>query len=302
VINGKVLSNGKILVPTLQWYISHSCNLTCNNCSNFNNFALGGNDKFVRFEQEANAWSQKLHVNDFCIIGGEPFVNYDLDSWVHGLRDRFDCKDFRVVTNGTLLAKHADKFKSWFDRGVTIELSFHSMAHVKRAFDIIDDVLDGKYEKYQITKRNFIKDQPRHIGCEYDEAILLGNHPAFIINYKTRFIKWGPSTFKEGVWHFHKSKANKAHANCWHKDTPYIFKGKMYKCGTVVGAQEFVKKYSVRPQDKELYESYRPIDPMSNNLEVQIQNLNNSIPQCSLCPSKSEEYEDIVLDKKKILP
>jgi len=76
----------------------------------------------------------------------------------------------------------------------------------------------------------------------------------------------------------------------------------MYKCGTVVGAQEFVKKYSVRPQDKELYESYRPIDPMSNNLEVQIQNLNNSIPQCSLCPSKSDEYEDIVLDKKKILP
>jgi len=51
-----------------------------------------------------------------------------------------------------------------------------------------------------------------------------------------------------------------------------------------------------------LIESYRPIDPMSNDLAEQIQQLNYSIPQCTMCPNKSNTLEKIQLDKKKILP
>ena len=78
MLNGRILKNGKILVHALQWYISHSCNLTCNNCSNFNNFAIKGNHTFETYKVQAQQWAEKLHVNDFCIIGGEPFVNNDL--------------------------------------------------------------------------------------------------------------------------------------------------------------------------------------------------------------------------------
>ena len=302
MLNGRILKNGKILVHALQWYIGHSCNLTCTNCSNFNNFAISGQDKYSDFEREAQRWSEKLHVNDFGIIGGEPFTNNDLDNWVHGLRDVFTCKDFRVVTNGTLLARHADKMKAWFDKGVTVELSFHSQDHVPKAFAIIDEVLDGKYEKYKVTKNNFIKDQSRHAGCYYEEAILVDDHPAFIINYKDKFMPWGVKNIDNGVYNFYESDREQAHTACWHNDCPYVYKGKMYKCGTVVGAQAFVKKYPVRQQDKDLYESYKPVDAFSNTLEDQVSALSNSIPQCVLCPINSGSVEKISLDKKKVMP
>src|SRR6056300_370376 len=98
MIGGFELPNGKILVHAIQWYISHSCNLTCSNCSNLNNFAIKGNSKFEDQKHFAEQWANKIHVNDFCIIGGEPFVNNDLHNWITGLRKYFNSRDFKVVT------------------------------------------------------------------------------------------------------------------------------------------------------------------------------------------------------------
>jgi hypothetical protein len=131
---------------------------------------------------------------------------------------------------------------------------------------------------------------------------MVDNFPAFVINYKTKFYPWGVRGVKDNVWQFYDSDKELAHSNCWHKDTPYIYEGKMYKCGTMVGAKGFVQKYKVRDKDKELVDAYKPIDIMSNNLAEQIQDLNNSIPQCTLCPNNSKTLQKIQLDKKKILP
>lgn len=302
MLGGFTLPNGKILVHALQWYISHSCNLTCNNCSNLNNFAIKGNSKFKDQEVYANQWANKIQVNDFCIIGGEPFVNNDLHTWIMELRKRFDSKDFKVVTNGSLLHKYKHHFKEWFDNGVTIEISFHDKNHIEPAFDIINEVLPD-HEHYKITKPNMIKGKATHIGCEYKEAILIENDfPAFIINYKMEFIKWGPEKYQDGIWHFYDSDQEQAHENCWHNDCPYIYEGKMYKCGTVVGAQAFVDTYNVKQEDKDLYKSYKPILPTSNNLQHDLLSLQKSIPQCKLCPISKGEKEQILLDNKKILP
>ena len=64
----------------------------------------------------------------------------------------------------------------------------------------------------------------------------------------------------------------------------------------------FAEKYNIRQKDRDLIESYKPIDAMSNNLAEQIQELNYSIAQCTMCPNKSNTLEKIQLDKKKILP
>lgn len=302
MLGGFELPNGKILVHALQWYISHSCNLTCNNCSNFNNFAIKGNSKFLDQKHFVEQWANKIHVNDFCIIGGEPFVNNDLHTWVMGLRKYFDSKDFKVVTNGSLLHKYKHNFREWFDNGVTIEISFHDQKHIHPAFDIIKEILPN-HEHYKITQPNMIKGKATHIGCEYKEAILIKNDfPAFIINYKMEFMKWGPKYFKDGIWHFYDSDQEQAHENCWHNDCPYIYEGKMYKCGTVVGAQAFVDTYSVKEEDRQLYKSYKPILATSNNLKEDLLSLQKSIPQCKLCPVNMGKKEQIELDSKKILP
>tara|TARA_B110000503_G_scaffold35485_1_gene57987 strand:- start:444 stop:1355 length:912 start_codon:yes stop_codon:yes gene_type:complete len=303
MLNGRTLKNGKILVHALQWYISHSCNLTCNNCSNFNNFAIKGNHTFDNYKLQAQQWAEKLHVNDFCIIGGEPFVNNDLDNWLMGMRKLFDAKDFKVVTNGSLLHKYEKQIPKWLDNNIAIEISFHDEKHINPAFEVIDRVLDKKYERYKVTTPNMIKGVATHIGCEYKEALLIKDDwPAFVINYKMDFMPWGVKEIKDGVFRFHDSDREAAHDACWHNDCPYIYEGNMWKCGTVVGAQAFVDRYNVQQEDKELYKSYRPINPLSNNLAQQIQGLSHSIEQCKLCPINTGKKEEILLDIKKILP
>ena len=299
MLNGRILDTGKILVPTLQWYISHTCNLTCTNCSNLNNFAITGHNTYD--DAIAATWADKLHVNDFCIIGGEPFTNNGLNTWALGLRKHFTCRDFRIVTNGTLLKKFAQDIPNWIANGITIEMSLHSEAHFERALADIDEILQGNYKKVNKIELQQLGVM-NHIACGYEDAILVDDFPAFVINYKTKFYTWGVRGVKDGVWQFYDSDRELAHSNCWHKDTPYIFEGKMYKCGTIVGAKGFAEKYNIRQRDRELIESYKPIDAMSNNLAEQIQELNYSIAQCTMCPNKSNTLEKIQLDKKKILP
>tara|TARA_B100001287_G_scaffold72181_1_gene59736 strand:- start:6053 stop:6973 length:921 start_codon:yes stop_codon:yes gene_type:complete len=303
MIGGYKLPNGKILVHAIQWYISHSCNMTCSNCKTFNNFAITGNHTFKQYEEQAIQWSNKIHINDLCILGGEPFVNNDLHNWIMGLRKLFpETKDYKVTTNGSLLHKYKKHFREWADNKTTIEISFHNPAHIEPAFNIINEIYP-KHERYKITKKNMIKDKALHIGCEYEEAILIeDDFPAFIINYNMNFMPWGVKEVKDGLWHFYDSDREEAHDACWTNDCPYIYKGKMYKCATVVGAQAFIDKYPVKDEDKTLYKNSKAISPMSNDLQNEILEFKNSVPQCSLCPVDVGKKEEIILTKKKIMP
>jgi len=92
-----------------------------------------------------------------------------------------------------------------------------------------------------------------------------------------------------------------SHITCVANNCHYIYKGKLYKCGTIVGAQEFVKKYRVEPKAAYLINSYKPIDLNDTDLDEQVNNLKKHIPQCSLCPTNSKTEPIVNLTKKQKL-
>ena len=93
---------------------------------------------------------------------------------------------------------------------------------------------------------------------------------------------WGKNKLKSTQWKAHQKRN---------------FKAILY-----TPTSRFVKKYPVRQQDKDLYESYKPVDAFSNTLEEQVSALSHSVPQCVLCPINSGNVEKISLDKKKVMP
>ena len=60
-----------------QWYITHTCNLACNNCLSYNNYKIGGHERWEDNEEFVKLWSERVYIEDCSIIGGEPFANPD---------------------------------------------------------------------------------------------------------------------------------------------------------------------------------------------------------------------------------
>lgn len=285
MINGRIINN-KILVHTAQWYITHTCNLTCSHCLSFNNFAIAGHDEFENNMDAAKHWNQLITIKDFTIVGGETFTHNNLDDWAVGLREIFsDVKDFKIITNGTLLTKYADKFNKWFDLDIVIEISFKNI----KDYQTLQKIL-STYNNVEI-KSHFM----------YDQAIYIDNKLRFLIEFCEYHTPWAVKSKTKNKYEFWKTDKEAAHKKCWQKYCHYFYQGQLYKCGTIVGAREFVQKYQVDTNCKELYLDYKPINYYDNNLLDKIVSLNNAVSQCEMCPVASPQ-EQIIIDNKKILP
>jgi hypothetical protein len=128
------------------------------NAHDLNNWVAAKNLAFDLFAKNnieaAKAWNKIVTIKDFTIDGGETFTHNNLDQWAIGLREVFsDIKDFKIVTNGTLLPKYVNRFDAWFDLDIIIEISFKRIGD----YQILNQYL-SKYNNVQI-KQHFMYDQ-----------------------------------------------------------------------------------------------------------------------------------------------
>lgn len=267
----------KIVIDTAQWYISHTCNLSCKNCYSFNNFSISGHERWADNEDYVRQWGQLVKVNDLSIIGGEPLSNPDLDLWVHGVRKYFDTEDFKICTNGTQLSKWQDKFAGWIDIGVILEINTHDQDHLSDTWKSLSKIANIKWIKG--------KDFDHKKYKNYDWVGTVNNRVVILQTRSESFLSWGVKGKNEhGEYELYESDPKRTHQFCLFKDCHYWYRGELYKCGTIVGAQKFVTKYPVKTEHKEKILAYTPISLSCENLQDQIETLTkNMIPQCSLC-------------------
>lgn len=277
----------KVLLNQAHWYITSTCNLTCSQCYSFNNFAVKGHERWIDNESFVVKWSKLVDISGFGILGGEPMSNPDCDLWVKGLRTHFsNTSDFKIFTNGTYLHKWKKQIKEWIDLGVIISVHIHNLSQYDKVISDIYSIIN----KYNYTTNKNGKQYPEYYD-DYDFIIFINNKPAFLVEKDNYFVKFGP-TYDKGIYKFNNSNAEDVHKSCPSllKDCPYFFKGKLYKCGPVVGGREFIKKYKTEQYVKDLLDSYRPIS-LDDDVKTEIEKLKNYIPQCSLCPFYNEDAE-----------
>lgn len=285
-------------LDTVQFYISHSCNLGCNNCLSYNNFAIKGHDKFEDWAKEAEAWSTILDPNDMSIIGGEPLSNPDVHNWVVEVKKLFpNCKDFKVCSNGVFINKHRDNILQWHKLGVILEIHSHSIEHYMQAQIDIQNIIAPNYTKQKTAPSNY----PEYYNEDFDIFYIVNGKIFAAIAAPYEFQTMGVSSFTDNEWQMFESDPKLAHMICSIKDAHYIYKGKLYKCGLIVGAKEFVKTYNVKKTHADLINAYTPIDCDAVDVHEQIQNLRRRIPQCALCPTNiTRELNKKIYSKTKI--
>lgn len=270
----------------MQWYITHTCNLACKHCLSFNNFAIKGHESFEDNMVHAQEWNKLVEIRDFTIIGGETFTHNDLNTWVHGLRDIFSyIEDFKVITNGSMMYKYEKDFDSWFEKDVIIEVS------TKTQQDKI------AFEKFLTRYDNITYGDHQ----EQDYAVYINGKLRFVVEHCKWHREWAIKEKINNVYRFWNNDPVQAHKTCRFRFCHYFYQGDLYKCGTIVGAREFVKKYPVDLEDRQHFDEYQPIRYSDPDIHEKIKSLNFAVPLCSKCPVEDLPGK-LILDNKKQLP
>jgi len=86
-----------------EFYITNVCNLNCDNCNRYNNFAFGGHQSWAEYRDQYTKWAELIDIEMISILGGEPLLNPEFIDWVKGIADLWPNSFIRISTNGTQL-------------------------------------------------------------------------------------------------------------------------------------------------------------------------------------------------------
>ena len=107
-------------------HVTDRCNLNCTHClvgSGTNRREQMPTDRVRRYAAQASA----LGCRVFALTGGEPFVHPDFEAIVDGLLELPDAA-VAVLTNGTLLKRHASALRRWRHRRFHLQVSVDGLA------------------------------------------------------------------------------------------------------------------------------------------------------------------------------
>jgi hypothetical protein len=275
----------KHFVEMGQWYITHTCNLSCENCLSYNNYKISGHERWEENEDHVKAWSERVYIEDCSIIGGEPFANPDIHKWAMGVRKYFDTKDLKVCTNGTYLEHHIDNIKQWIDNGIVLEIQYHDPMHKQKIDVAIKQILGSNTHK--ITGRDWHGDPDYY--DEFDEIYFVDNRVAILVVASFEFY----THTIDGV-----GDAEFTHKFCAWRDCHYFYRGELYKCGALVGAQGMAEKFDLL--NKDIITQYKPVNVFDNDLGSAIKQLQKSVPQCAMCNTKKMLNKTFPVGIKKV--
>jgi len=95
--------------------IADHCNLRCKECSHHSPYLRRGFYELGQYQKDVAALAKVLHVKGLRIMGGEPFLNRKLLTYVAIARDCGLADAIGVCTNGTLLDQVGEKVMAAVD-------------------------------------------------------------------------------------------------------------------------------------------------------------------------------------------
>jgi hypothetical protein len=101
-------SKRKPRVQRLELHVTHACNLTCESCSHYSNQGHRGNLDLKQAKRWMGGWSDRITVEEFYVLGGEPTIHPNLSKFVMLVRQHWPTAHIRIVTNGFFLYRHPE--------------------------------------------------------------------------------------------------------------------------------------------------------------------------------------------------
>lgn len=296
----------KIRIPSVEFYITNVCNLTCEGCNRFNNLKFRGWQDWNEYADVYREWGKHVDLDKIVILGGEPLLNPSLTDWIKGLHniwkklpDKDAAVPIQILTNGTRLGYFDDLYDFCSDNATWIGVSLHHEKYKEELFDNI---------------RKFFKNRPyKFYESETGQAGVTGGHYSFetplvkvAVWRQTHFTQNSLKTNPAGKFTLYNSSPQIAHGACnFAKHKVYHFiKGKLYKCGPVALFPELDEQFGLElsPEDRALINAYQPytLDNIEQFKDDFLGHIDQVIPQCKFCPENFTYHELKFMPKKTI--
>ena len=143
----KFYNYGEIVyLDYLEISINDGCNMNCKGCSHFANLAPKKNKDFSSFEADFRKLKTIFpHVFKIRIMGGEPFLNPEIDKYVKMIKEIYPYTYLRIVSNGILLnSMKKEVLELIKNNDVMIDISVYPLMQ-----DKIDDIVE-RLKKYGV--------------------------------------------------------------------------------------------------------------------------------------------------------
>ena len=272
--------------------INNTCNLTCNNCATAQCYNFKGVYNWKDTAEHYKKWAEIIDIPHIDILGGEPYLNPELLTWVVNIKNLWKNSSVNVISNGTLLFMdtHIETTRKFLDLDVCLLVCTHSAEDFKIHEQYILKILEPHIHEITIE----IDEETKLVQYNRNNRTIIA-HDLVNIMYQN-YIK----EVKDGVMYLSNSDPVESHKNCvWATMCSTIQNGLLYKCPLVTNYA--AAKTQVKYEDRavELLEEYRASSPFDDIQDIQhfIENINNVIPQCALCP-----YDKIPDAKEKLFP
>lgn len=219
----------KLIVPHLEIHAAHACNLKCISCSHYSYSTFQKNSNLEDFENQFFCWSKKINPRVIRVLGGEPFINKELDKLIVILRKYFyKTNNFELYTNG-LLIKNSNIDLSFIEKNnISLVISIHSnnSEYLKRLKENTE-FLDNKKIKYYTVNS--------------------------IINWRKTH-----NVINGIVTPFYDNNERKSWEVCRAKNCKQLYDNKIYKCPQTTYIK-MIKNYKIH-EDYSPMLNYKPLE------------------------------------------
>ncbi len=202
-------------IALLETMVTYACTLSCRWCTNYSDYGMTGG--YVKWET-ARPWFDKLfsrmRVDCFSLIGGEPFLNPELETWVRQFRENYPYVTLMILTNGQLFHKNTWILDCMEQYGmIFLKVTEHQPGEpyftdmVKTILDRFNwDIVDGRYFN-----------QKHILDLEIAQV------PTFMKTYRGEYGSMKP---------YHNNPVQ-AFQICNQQICPLLEDGRLYKCSSV---------------------------------------------------------------------
>ena len=305
---------------------NYKCN-NCSSFSNHT--TMSGVDRWDDYADIYSRWHNNItNINHIRISGGEPLLNPDVNQWINGIANLWKFSVIEIVSNGSNIFNVDGLYEilNKFDGRVSLDIHTHSVVDRQLlvnklksglflsgglTVELIED-FGGWHDVYNSIKDDGwddcttvhdFKKLPKHIRdeCENDyhisDALYMARNTIVIISDSNNIslkisisdsFNETPLIYEGDTITLNDNDISSSFANC-KLNTPYFYKGNIYKCKTMALLPVVVNERDVGRESVDLISSYTPLS--LSNYDSCITKFKNDImkqpiPQCKFCPNK----------------
>ena len=274
----------KFQLPFVEMMVTQFCNLSCVGCSNYADLKHTGYVPWQIGRQEIESWLPRLDIKEFGIMGGVPLINPEIKTWIRGLRELLPNSPIRFSTNGELLDKHLDVVETAHEVGnFVFKITVHQ--HSERVEAVIAKIF-GMY-KWEPVREHGINRYRTDRGLRFQ----INRPQTFIKTYRNDYANMRP---------FDSNPAD-SFAICIQQTCPLMLGGRMYKCSTLGGLEDTLKRFGVTDPSWQPYVG-QYITPASSDSDIEafLNNFGQANRVCRMCPT-AQDPESAILHYNNVL-